>query len=254
MFAQERHSHILQRLERDGSVRVAALALELQVTEETVRRDLERLGHDGKLTRTHGGALQLDNGSRRELPFAVRSTAQLLEKRAIASNALSHIVEGDVIAIDGSSSGYCLACTLPNIPLTVITPSVPVVVALSEKSHIRVVCLGGYLDATSMSFSGPLMESSVQQFNIHKLFLSCKGVDIERGLSETTDNLAAVKKCLISRADRTYLLADHTKFGSRSAVVFASLGDIDAIITDQATGREQLSGFAAAGPAIFNAA
>jgi DeoR/GlpR family transcriptional regulator of sugar metabolism len=135
MFAQERHSHILQRLERDGSVRVATLALELQVTEETVRRDLERLGHHGKLIRTHGGALQLDNGTRRELPFAVRSTAQLSEKRAIAANALSHIVEGDVIAIDGSSSGYCLACTLPDIPLTVITPSVPVVVALSEKSH-----------------------------------------------------------------------------------------------------------------------
>jgi DeoR/GlpR family transcriptional regulator of sugar metabolism len=230
------------------------LALELQVTEETVRRDLERLGHHGKLIRTHGGALQLDNGTRRELPFAVRSTAQLSEKRAIAANALSHIVEGDVIAIDGSSSGYCLACTLPDIPLTVITPSVPVVVALSEKSHIRVVCLGGYLDATSMSFSGPLMESSVQQFNIHKLFLSCKGVDIERGLSETTDGLAAVKKCLISRADRTYLLADHTKFGTRSAVVFAGLNEVDVIITDQGTASEQLSVFAAAGPTIFNAA
>jgi DeoR family transcriptional regulator, L-fucose operon activator len=254
MFAQERHSLILQALERDGSVRVASLARELQVTEETVRRDLERLGHDGRLLRTHGGALPLDNSSRRELPFAVRSTAQLMEKRAIASNALSHIIEGDVIAIDGSSSGYCLACSLPDIPLTVITPSVPVVAALADKSHVRVVCLGGYLDSTSMSFSGPLMEFAVQQFNIHKLFISCKGLDIERGLSETTDSLAAVKKCLIARADRTYLLADHTKFSVRSTVVFAALSDVDVIITDQNTAPDLLRGFAAAGPAIFNAA
>ena len=201
MFAQERHSLILQALDRDGSVRVASLARELQVTEETVRRDLERLGQDGRLLRTHGGALQLDNGSRRELPFAVRSTAQL-----------------------------------------------------SDKNHIRVVCLGGYLDSTSMSFSGPLMEFAVQQFNIHKLFISCKGLDIERGLSETTDSLAAVKKCLIARADRTYLLADHTKFSVRSAVVFAALSDVDVIITDQNTAPDLLRGFAAAGPAIFNAA
>jgi DeoR/GlpR family transcriptional regulator of sugar metabolism len=254
MFAQERQAHILQVLDRDGSVRVASLARELQVTEETVRRDLERLGHDGRLLRTHGGALQLDNGTRRELPFAVRSTDQLAEKRAIASSALSHILAGDVIAIDGSSSGYCLACSLPDIPLTVITPSLPVVAALADKHHIRVVCLGGYLDATSMSFSGPLMESSVQHFNIHKLFISCKGLDIERGLSETTDGLAAVKKTLISRANRTYLLADHTKFGMRSAVVFASISDVDVIITDQNTNADQLRGFAAAGPSIFNAA
>lgn len=253
MFAQERHSVILELLERQGSVRVANLAEHLRVTEETVRRDLERLGNDGKLRRTHGGALALDGGPR-ELPFALRNATQQAEKDAIARAAAAHVQDGEVIAIDGSSTAFALARALPDLAITVITTSLPVMMALAERTRIRVVCAGGTLDRTSMSFSGVQTAQIFEQYNIHRLFLSCTGVDFERGLSETAEALAEVKSRLIARADRTYLLADHTKFGVRGAVAFARADQIDVLVTDQAADALQIERIAAAGPQVIRAA
>jgi DeoR/GlpR family transcriptional regulator of sugar metabolism len=252
MFAQERHSLILGLLSKEGSVRVASLAERLRVTEETVRRDLERLGHDGKLVRTHGGALPLD-ASRREQPFEVRRSAQQREKDAIARAAAAHVLDGEVIAIDGSSTAFALARALPELAITVITTSLPVIMALAQRSRIRVVCAGGTLDRTSMSLSGALTEQVLEHYNIHRLFLSCTGIDAEHGLSETADGLAAVKRRLMARADRTYLLADHTKFGLRGGAIFAGVEQIDALITDRSAPPEQLARLSQAGVTIHQA-
>ena len=252
MFAQERHSLILDLLEKEGSVRVALLAERLQVTEETVRRDLERLGNDGKLQRTHGGALPLD-ASKREQPFDVRRSAQQREKDAIARIAAAQVQEGEVIAIDGSSTAFALARALSDQAITVITTSMPVIMALAQRTRIRVVCAGGTLDRTSMSLSGALTEQVLEHYNIHRLFLSCTGVDAERGLSETADGLAAVKRRLMARAARTYLLADHTKFGVRGGSIFSAADQIDALITDHSAPADQLARLALAGVTIHQA-
>ncbi len=252
MFAQERHSLILDLLEKEGSVRVAVLAERLQVTEETVRRDLERLGHDGKLQRTHGGALALD-ASKREQPFDVRSSAQQREKDAIARVAAAQVQEGEVIAIDGSSTAFALARALADQAITVITTSMPVIMALAQRTRIRVVCAGGTLDRTSMSLSGALTEQVLEHYNIHRLFLSCTGIDAERGLTETADGLAAVKRRLMARAAQTYLLADHTKFGVRGGSIFSAADQIDALITDTSAPADQLVRLAQAGVTIHQA-
>lgn len=252
MFAQERHSLILDLLDKEGSVRVATLAERLQVTEETVRRDLERLGADGKLVRTHGGALPLD-ASKREQPFEVRRSAQQREKDAIARIAAEQVHDGEVIAIDGSSTAFAVARALADQAVTVITTSMPVIMALAQRSRIRVVCAGGTLDRTSMSLSGALTEQVLDHYNIHRLFLSCAGVDADRGLTETADGLAAVKRRLIARADRTYLLADHTKFGVRGGVTFAGIDQIDALITDKIADPSQLARIQQAGVTIHQA-
>ena len=99
MLARERHREILNRVAEVGGVRVASLADELKVTPETIRRDLERLGSEGKLIRIHGGAMPIGN-DRRELPLDVRGTVNLAEKRLIARHALRYIAHGDVIALE----------------------------------------------------------------------------------------------------------------------------------------------------------
>ena len=104
-----------------------------------------------------------------------------------------------------------------------------------------------------MSLSGALTEQVLDHYNIHRLFLSCAGVDADRGLTETADGLAAVKRCLIARADRTYLLADHTKFGVRGGVTFAGIDQIDALITDRTADSEQLARITQAGITIHQA-
>jgi DeoR/GlpR family transcriptional regulator of sugar metabolism len=232
MFAEERHLQILTILERQGRVRVVELARELQVTEETVRRDLERLDQDGRLQRTHGGALP--GSARRELPFAQRQASQLAAKTAIAHAALALVVPGQVIALDGSTSAFAMASSLPEgVALTVVTTSLPVVGALADREDVRVVCSGGTFDPTSRSFLGPIAAEALARINIHTLFLSCIGVDLERGVSESTDDLAAVKRRLIERAERVVLLVDNSKFGVRGAISFATLADIDVVITDR---------------------
>jgi DeoR/GlpR family transcriptional regulator of sugar metabolism len=240
MFPEERHSHILHLLESQGRVRVADLARELSVAEETVRRDLERLGQDGRLQRIHGGALP--GSGRREQPFSERRDQQQAEKSRMARTAATHVAPGQIIAFDGSTSAYATALLLPDVPLTVITTSLSVVDALSTRSAIRLVCTGGTYDPTSRSFFGPQTLHMLEHLNIHLLFLSCIGVDLERGLSESTDELAAVKRALMQRAERSILLADHSKLGFRSAITFADLRQVDTLITDQGADGDLLTG------------
>ena len=231
MLRQQRQHEILNRLGSAGGVRVAELAKALKVTEETIRRDLEQLDAEGKLRRTHGGAVPTQENGRNP-SFDVRKVTNLEQKVAIARTAAPAIREGDVIGLDVSTTTYELAQIIPDIPLTVITNSVPVVLALMSRTHVRVVSTGGDFDSRARSFTGSLAEQALSRFNINKLFLSSKGVDLSRGLSDATDSQARVKRAMMDIAEETCLLADHSKFGQRSVVFFAGLDEIDRVITN----------------------
>ncbi|MFN0135293.1 MAG: DeoR/GlpR family DNA-binding transcription regulator [Phycisphaerae bacterium] len=230
MLANERQRAILRRVQETGGARVTELARELQVAEETIRRDLEKLDTDGKLLRTHGGAVPLEPD--RELPYSIRETANLNAKRAIARLAVSHIREGDVIGLDSSSTVNELARILPDMGVTVITNSLVAAMSLASKPRIRVISTGGQLDGPSVSFVGSLAEDSVSRFNINKLFMSTKGADVQRGLSVAADEHARIKRRMMDFSEQVYLLADHSKFGVRSVVFFAQLNEVRTVITD----------------------
>jgi|CXWL01.1.fsa_nt_gi DeoR/GlpR family transcriptional regulator of sugar metabolism len=240
MLASERHREILSRLQEVGGVRVASLALELTVTQETIRRDLERLDAEGKLVRTHGGAMAVET-DRRELPLDVRETINLDKKRAIARRAVREIVAGDVIGMDASSTAHELAKIIPDIPITVVTNSIPVATALLNRPAVRVILTGGILDRASMSLVGPLAEHSLERFHVQKLFLSCRGVDLARGLSVAADEHAGIKRRMIDLADQALLLIDSTKFDVRSVEFFAPLDELDAVVTDAGVDPKMLA-------------
>lgn len=240
MLVEERLREILRRVRDSGGVRVSVLASELHVTPETIRRDLERLDNDGKLIRTHGGAVPVAS-DRRELPFDVRESANSTQKRSIALAALRHIVEGDVIALDASSTARELARVMPDMALTVVTHSLAVATELVDRAHIRVISTGGVLDAPSLSFVGALAEHTLSRFHVTKLFFSCQGLDIERGLSLTADEQAGMKRRMIDLAEATYLLADSTKFGVKAVEFFASCSELDVIITDKPVAATMLT-------------
>jgi DeoR/GlpR family transcriptional regulator of sugar metabolism len=231
MLARQRHREILTRLADIGAVRVAELADSLGVTEETIRRDLDKLGGEGKLVRTHGGALPIRQQSQ-DLPFSVRSSAHHAEKESIARFALRHISAHDVIALDASSTVHELARVLPDMPLTVVTNALPATAVLMTRSNIRVFSTGGFLDTPSRSWVGSFAEQSLERVNINKLFLSSKGLDLARGLSEVDDAQARVKRRMMDLAEEKYLLIDHSKFGARSAVYLSQVNDVDVLLTD----------------------
>ena len=250
MLALQRHRGILELVESAGAVRVAELARRFRVTEETIRRDLEKMETDGRLLRTHGGAVPMEDPLL-DRPFRARETVAAQEKAAIAAwTAERHIEPGDAIALDASSSAYQLARALPNAPLTVLTNSLEAAAFLAARPAVRVISTGGTLDPHDRAFTGPLAEDAARRYHVDKLFLSARGVDPARGLSEADESHARIKETLIEQAERVFLLADHTKMGVKSRVFFARLDALDAIVTDDGTPQEMQDALAAAGCAL----
>lgn len=243
MLAEQRQREILSRLADNGSVSVGELARVFPVSEETIRRDLSKLQDQRLLRRTHGGAVAID-GDAEELPFDVRQTTRQVAKRAIAAEALRHIEPADVIALDASSTSHQLACALPDMELTVITNSVTIAAELFPRRNVQVFVTGGRLDRDGYCYVGPLAEQVLQQLSFAKLFFSCKGVDLTRGLSEASDDHARIKRSMLGLAEHRYLLADASKFGVRSLVCFAEPDDVEMIITDAEAPLELTAGLA----------
>jgi DeoR/GlpR family transcriptional regulator of sugar metabolism len=239
-LAYERQREILSQLQGSVAVRVTELARQLGVTKETIRRDLDKLGREGLLRRTHGGAVPARD-DHRDLPFAERRSAHVDDKRSIARLAVDRVVPGDVIALDASSTAHQIAQLLPDIDVTVVTNSLPATIALAARTRARVMSTGGTLDPRSMSWIGSFAEDALRRIHVGKLFLSSQGVDLTRGLSEVDDAQAAIKRRMMDAAETVYLLVDHSKFDLRSVVVFAELHEIDTVITDAGASDDVLA-------------
>lgn len=232
MLVAERHQKIIETLINKGSIRVTELSKSYGFTEETIRRDLEKLEKEGKLLRTHGGAVPLAQNYG-DLPYFKRETINVKEKMQVAHEALKMIEEKHRILMDSSSTAFYLAKILPNIPLTVVTCSMRISYELSKKDQINVINTGGTLSSNTLSFVGPLTLDSLDQFHADIAFMSCKGIDHEWGISDSNDMEAAVKKKMVEIASKKVLLLDGSKIGKRSFSKVGPVEDFDSIIIDE---------------------
>lgn len=233
MLAVGRRQSIVQRLENEQIVIVSELSKALQVTEETIRKDLQKLEAQGVLRRIHGGAVPVSTDIAGELPFELRQTQHVQEKQAIAKEAVKLIDNSDVIALDTSSTSLHIASQLQGKQnLTIITNSFHVVNALKTNSHIRVICTGGSFRPESLSFSGEVAERMLDHYAIDKAFISTRGVTIDKGLLEPHEQEARVKKKLIESVRHVVLLCDSSKFAKTAFYPIASLEQVDVMITD----------------------
>ncbi|THF81176.1 DeoR/GlpR family DNA-binding transcription regulator [Cohnella fermenti] len=242
MLVAERYERIVQLVNDRGSIRVSELSTLCQVTEETIRRDLDRLELAGRLRRSHGGAVSVkDQPQQPEIPYAEREITFAEEKRRIAEEAIKRIRPKDRILLDASSSAWYMAMAMPDIPLTVLTNSIKVATELAAKERIEVISTGGILAQRSLSFVGPLAERSLDAYHVDKAFLSCKGVHLERGFSESNELQARIKNKMVGMADEVIVLADASKFGNQAFTRVADLADVNAIITDRRVEEESVA-------------
>ncbi len=237
MLAIDRQRRILKLLHRAGSLRTVEIAVNLGVTDETVRKDFEILEKRGELIRTHGGASRPQR-IREELPFTERQAILRQEKQSIARLAASRIQANETIFLDASSTVLTLTEFLPDLPLTILTNALNVFTALANRPNLDLICTGGLLDSKSRSFIGLTAEKSLQRYNIHRMFFSGNGLHHERGVSESNSRQAAFKERVISNAEDVVFLADHSKLGQKAAFFFASVTDLSCLITDQAADKE----------------
>lgn len=240
MLVAERLQKIVELVNERKSIRVSELSELCEVTEETIRRDLDKLEAEGKLARTHGGAVSLSE-SQMEIPYYEREVAHEEEKRSIAAEAVKRIQPRDRILLDASSTAWYMARLIPDIPLTVLTNSIKVAVELSAKEKVQVISTGGILLPGSLSYVGPLAERALEQYHVDRLFLSCKGAHLERGVSESNELQGLVKQRMIEATDEVVLLADHSKFGVRAFTHVAGWSRISRVITDGATTTEHVT-------------
>lgn len=239
MLAAKRHIEILRRLDERGTVRTTDLAAEFKVAEETIRRDLDRLHDAGNVVRVHGGARSPDFG-KREIHRDERERHFLEEKRAIASAAESLIRDGETLLIDASSSALQLARQLPGQRrnLRVVTYSLVVANLLCNRAELELVVLGGRYDAPSGALVGIQTLDGLGALRIDRAFFSCKGVDLERGISEAREDHAQLKRALLAVSEQRVLLVDHTKFGVRSNFFCGELARVSTLVTDGKTPAE----------------
>ncbi|GAK12105.1 DeoR/GlpR family DNA-binding transcription regulator [Geomicrobium sp. JCM 19039] len=228
-----RQQRIVRRLDEEDKLRVSTLSSDFGVTEETIRRDLEFLEKHELLIRVHGGAIPKEKTEGFELPVLDRQSKNMKEKKAIAAMAASFINDGEIIALDASTTCLQLAKNLHHKQLTVITNSISVSIELAHQKDITVILTGGYLRVESMSLVGISSDKIINDYHVDKFFISCSGIDLKWGVSESHELQAQTKKRIASLAEQTFVLADHSKFGHKSLVHWLPTEKIHTIISDQ---------------------
>ncbi len=241
LYSAQRQQAILHRLATAGRVDVAAMADELAVTGETVRKDLIALERQGQLRRVHGGAIPL-----RDLSFEPEVTARVEyadEKRRIAKAALAHLPRIGTILIDAGSTTARLAELIPpDRQLTVFTNTLPTALVLAGKPNITVYTLGGRVRNLTLAEVDSWAARTLSEINVDVVFLGANGISVDRGLTTPDPAEAAVKRLMLGCARRRVLLSDHSKIGQVSTHKYGVLTDVDLLITDTGiTGTDEKS-------------
>lgn len=235
MLAANRHEEIIKLLHKDRFVKVSQLGRLFNVSEETIRRDLDKLEKDGLLKKLHGGAVPVDIANVDNIkPIKERIEENISEKSVIARLAYDLIEDGDTLILDTGSTILHLARILDDKNVTVITNDISIAYELSQKDNINLIISGGNLRPNSYTIIGPECEKAFATFNVNKLFLSTSGIKLQQGLTTSNNTDAFIKQRMIASADKTICLADHSKFGRVALVTFADLSDLDIIVTDSA--------------------
>jgi DeoR/GlpR family transcriptional regulator of sugar metabolism len=232
MLTIERRNKILEILKKEGRVLVGDLSVMFCVTEETIRRDLEKLEKEGFAKKTYGGAIIVENANV-DLPYMVRKESNVEGKEYIAEAISSMIEDGDHIMLDASSTAVYIAKHLKNKKnLTLITNSIEIMLELSDVTGWKILSTGGTLREGSLSLVGYQAEKMISTFHVDKTIISCKGVDIEKGITDSNEMDAHIKNLMFESTNMRILAADSSKFDKISFIKIEDLANIDIVITD----------------------
>jgi DeoR/GlpR family transcriptional regulator of sugar metabolism len=247
MLPAERKNEILTQLMLNGKVVVSDLALQYRVTEETIRRDLEKLEQEGLATKIYGGAVKNDSLNV-DLPYTVRKQTNVESKKFIAEQIGNLIHDGDRILLDASTTAlYTVKHIYHKSNITLITNSVEILLDVPPKNDWNVICTGGRFAPSSLSFVGQQAEEIIDRYHVDLAVLSCKGIDRTKGLTDTNDQNASVKKAFLGNAKRVILGVDSSKFDKISFVRIGSFAGVDTVVTEKEPDAEWKRFFAEQG-------
>lgn len=232
-----RQQQILDRMALDGEVKIAELKDMFDVTEMTLRRDMEKLEQLGEIRRTFGGAILIG----KDIALHERTGVLIEEKMRIGKQAAQLVQPGNSIFLDGGSTTLQVAKYLqPNRNITVVTNALNIAAELQGKQITTIVIGGMLLDKTS-TLIGPIAASAIAKMAFDRVFIGTTGATLKHGFSNSNMHEAEIKRLAIQQAEEVNVVMDHTKFGLQDLFSYASLNAVDRIITDCQPNQE-LSG------------
>ncbi|MCO6026285.1 DeoR/GlpR family DNA-binding transcription regulator [Prevotella cerevisiae] len=232
MTKEDRQSLILSQLMKQGSLLVSDLALALDVSTVTIRKDLTELEKKGRLYRSHGRAIMM-NPFANNRSISEKGKVYQEEKYCIGREAARLITKDDSIIIASGTTVQAFARSIkPSHRLTVVSASLPVSEALAANEGVDIIQLGGNLRHSSLSVIGLYAETFLKDCFFSKLFLGVDGIDLDFGFTTTNMGEAQLNQKMIDSAQKTIVLADSSKFGRRGFAKIGNMDDIDMIITD----------------------
>lgn len=232
MLAVERRNLILEKLQDEKRVVVSELSELFDVSEETIRRDLDKLDKEGLAIKSYGGAV-LNENNNTDMPFVVRKKKNMKGKKIIADLIEGLIADGDHIIVDPSTTAVSIVKALRDKKrLTIITNSLEVLIELTDVSGWDIISTGGTLKENYLALVGPRTVESIAAFNADKVILSCKGIDMRKGITDANEMFSQVKKTMLDNAVQKILAVDHTKFNEVAFSRICNVTDVDMIVTD----------------------
>ncbi len=232
-LTEQRRRLILERLRTWGEVRTTELAQMFGVSPMTIRNDLNALGEAGALKRTHGGAVS-NEPIAREPSYKDKEGQRSAEKARIGAAAAQEISEGMVVFVGNGTTTMQLVRRLPRlVRLAVFTNALNHAGALLEHPGVSVYVVGGYLRGVSYGMVGGLARKALEGVFFDAAFVGVNGVSLEYGFTLPSLEEAEVMAAVVRRARRTFVLADHSKFGAVTHARVADFGEVDAVITDR---------------------
>jgi len=256
VFAAERQHKIGLLVTELGRVRVPDLADRFGVSGVTIRKDLAELERQGRVVRTHGGAVS-PVWAGAERAFDVRERLQRAEKDAIGQLAATMVDDGESIALDASTTAYAMARHLRArggwLHLTVVTNGLRIALELAGVPGISVVMPGGSVRPEALSLVGPMGEGLLGQINVRTAYLGATGFSLDAGLCDGTEGEAQIKRLLATSASEVVGLVDHTKWARTTLVTFWPTASITTVVTDAPAPPGMAADLRSAGIAVIEA-
>lgn len=247
---------ILEILRETGSVSVEELSLRLAVSVVTIRRDLDLLEKDGRLRRTHGGAVSIEplfyEPFRNDRSFQAQVEKFADEKRRIARAAAALVGAGETIALTPGTTTTEVVRSLPqNFNITVVTNTVNIAMELSKRKDLNVFVTGGHLRGDWFSLVGPTAVQSLDRILIHTLFIGADGLDPEWGATCFSSDEADFNSALVRASRRRVAVVDHSKFDVTAGWRICGIAEIHMLITDTGTSDETAAAFERSGVQVL---
>lgn len=243
MLALERRNLILEKLQEEKRVVVSELSQLYNVSEETIRRDLDKLENEGYAIKSYGGAVINENTSI-DMPFNIRKNRNVLGKQKIAELAAGIIQDGDQIMLDASTTAVFIAKAIKDKErLTVITNSIEIMIELADISGWNIISTGGTMKEGYLALLGAKAEDAMQAYYVDKAFVSCKAFDRDKGIMDSSELFAHAKQTMMNSARESILAVDHSKFDITAFSRVTDVRNLTAVVTDVKPSDEWLRFF-----------